>query len=556
MTACALLVLSVLFQTLFIALDVFPSDEGLVLVASEDVSQGQLLYKDCHIPVTPLAYFIQGLAFKAFGSSIQISRLLICLTYASIVALVFMISITCMSYRYALLAGLIAVLLQVWVWPHAQFFSYTPLSVLFCTLSIYLAWLIEVRPERLRRAFVLGAALGAAVWAKPNLGILAAFGVLLYWLTCIIRSAGGSCVYRRRGIVEMLREGLATLGGMAIITVPLVLYLIHTGTFKGMVESLRALLAIYGDVPGSLFPDALPITTQLDGMRVNPLLVVPGMLFSKLMVDQGIRYLFDYTLWIDSIVRVVYYSLPCLITASGVYVGYQLVQKKWSKQNESTLLILIVACSLFLSILPHAAIHYLMPVQIPSVVLFCFLFSRVPRSFGVTIRRLGIILAVCSLGVYVALSTIMLRFYISLPREPVQTKAGTFWLHQSEARGTEDLLRYLNNNTSNQDTVYVYPYYPIIYFMSGLRHASRFIDLRPGSPGEAAEDEIIEALEVDRVRLVLYFVGAQYPGLERVRASYPRLHHYLATHFEVEREFERYGELFAQIKRRRPRKEN
>ena len=52
----ALLLASVAFQASFITLDAFVSDEGIVLVAADDVANGRLLYRDTNIPLTPTVY--------------------------------------------------------------------------------------------------------------------------------------------------------------------------------------------------------------------------------------------------------------------------------------------------------------------------------------------------------------------------------------------------------------------------------------------------------------------------------------------------------------------
>ncbi len=148
--AVLLFLASITFQASFITLDAFPSDEGLVLVAAEDVSKGRLLYRDCYVPVTPGVYLIQGLAFKLFGSSFLVSRVLMSVVYALCVVLTFAIATGCLPLRQATLTGVLAIFLQVWMWPHAQFFSYNALAILFCVLAIRLAWSITARNQALR----------------------------------------------------------------------------------------------------------------------------------------------------------------------------------------------------------------------------------------------------------------------------------------------------------------------------------------------------------------------------------------------------------------------
>src|SRR5262249_18641008 len=146
---------------------------------------------DVYVPVTPLAYLIEGLIFKVFGPGMLTSRLLMAATYAATVAVTFRIAAACTTPIFACIAALCAMLLQLWMWPHPLSFTSTPLAALFSIVALDLARCLENAARRARYAVALGVALALATWAKPNLGAMVVAGIGAYWLTTLVRGVAG-----------------------------------------------------------------------------------------------------------------------------------------------------------------------------------------------------------------------------------------------------------------------------------------------------------------------------------------------------------------------------
>ncbi len=523
-----------------------------MLTAAHDVSKGHLLYRDVYVPVTPGVYLIQGFAFKLFGSSFLVSRVLMSVVYALCVVLTFAIATGCLPLRQATLAGVLAIPLQVWMWPHAQFFSYNPLAILFCVLAIRLAWSIETSPRRRREAFWFGVALAAALWTKPNLAVATGAGVFLYWLSGTLRTALHFPTMRTWQPTDLLRDGLSTLGGAAALSLPLIGYLTVTGILDDMTRSLYALSRIYGDVPPDLFPGLFPLTAQIDAVRLNPGLVLPGMFWSAFIGNPSFHYLLDHTGWIDLLVRFVYYTPVALFAAAASYLGLRLRRRSWEVGDEAALLVLCAGFVLFLTIAPHPAIHYMTPTLLPLLVLTVFLGYRAAAGSTWVARGLGRWLGAGAVSVYLAASLSGLILYLSIPRAPVHTARGTVWVDRLTARLWNEIFDHLDTEMSDHDRIFAVPYFPILYFLMGLEHPTRFVDLRPGSPGWEAEDEIVSTLEREEIEFVLYAVGSQYPAIESFESAYPRLHRYILTRFELEREFLGPFGPYAEVRRRKP----
>ena len=549
--AAALVVLSLAFQACFITLDAFYSDEGVVLVASADVAEGRLLYRDCYVPVTPAVYWLQAFAFKLFGSHFLVSRALIAGVYAAGVALVFMIAASCLPLRRAALAGALAIPLQLWMWPHAQFFSYNALATAFCLLAIVLAGSLEAGPRRLRKACLLGAALGAGLWTKPNLALATGAGVLLYWLAAWLRSVVGRPPPRPRSLAELLREGSAVLAGILALSAPPLAYLFATGSFVGMLESLSALARIYGDVPTGLFPAPFPLTGQIEALRLNPGLVLPGVITTALWENPSVQYLLDHTGWIDLWVRLIYYAPVALLLALALAFAVRWLRRSWTRDDEAALLTFCAGSFLYLTILPHPAMHYMVPTLLPLLPLAVYLEWRAQQALRPTLRTGLRIAGIALLALYAGASLTALGLYLSVPRAPVPSSAGTLWLHRSTAQVWNELFDYVRAEIPDGEPVFAYPYFPLLYFLTPHPHATRFVDLRPGSPGPDAEDEIIEAVEREQVKFVFYFVGTQYPGIEPWAEAYPRLQRYFESHFERIHEIRGAFGTYAEVRRRK-----
>jgi len=222
----------------------------------------------------------------------------------------------------------------------------------------------------------------------------------------------------------------------------------------------------------------------------------------------------------------------------------------WSGDDEAALLSFLAGGLLYLTTFSFPAFHYMTPTLLPLVGLATFIFHRASQSSHGIRRRIARYVGLGAGLSYVTASLIALGIYVNIPRAPVETIRGTVWVDLETAKLWNDILDYARTELSQHDQLFAVPYFPLFHFLSGRDHPTRFVALGPGLPGTEAEDEIIHQLESKGVEFVLNSVGNEYPGLESFESSYPRLHHYLTTRFEVEREFAGPFGLYAQVLRR------
>ena len=494
------------------------------------------------------------MAFKLFGSHFLVSRALVCAVNALCVVMVFSLSLCFLRRRDAVMAGGLAIPLQIWMWPHAQYFSYNQLTILLCLVAIRAAIALERNPNRLS-AFVFGAALAAGLWTKPNLPVAVGAGTLLYWLSAWARSARGMACPRTRGFRDLMNEGIATLLGIAAASVPMLIYLASIGILDEMVDGVIKITQIYSDSPTGLFPGLFPPFGQLDSVRMSSGLVLPGMLinaFDGIGRDLFYHHFVLYTGWIDLFVRIIYYAPVAMYVGVAIVLARRMRAGTWSEEYEAALLVWLTGGMLYLTNVSFAALHYITPTLLPLIGL-AILGTREIASETAPRRTAGVarwggrvVVTVYLLGSMTALYS-----YLSVDRAPVHSDRGTVWVSASTAVVWNDILDHTNEVMEEGEEIFAVPYFPLFYYLSGRDHPSRFVALGPGFPGMEAEDEIIARLDEKQVAFALNVYGVEYPGLEKFQSAYPRLFRYLENHFELDRRFSGPAHDYADLLRRK-----
>lgn len=396
-----------------------------------------------------------------------------------------------------------------------------------------------------------GAALGLALWTKPNLAAAVGAGILVYWLSGWLRTAAGLPTQRPRGFAVLLHEGIAILAGMLATSLPFIGYLVATDALGLMFESLAALSRVYGDVPEGLFPALFPLTAQFDAVRINPNLVVPGMISTAVSLNPAYQDLLNFTGLIDFGLRVAYYAPIAMYVSSAALLLNALRRKSWTQEHEAALLTVAAGVCLLATIAPHPAMHYLTPTLLPGVATAVFLFYRASqlerRSISIPVQSLGAVAA----AAYLMASLAAVSAYVSKPRDPVHTPRGTIWIEPGTARALSEVLEHAVTKIEADAEIFAVPHFPMFYFLAERPHPTPYTDLRPGSPGVGAEEEIIRRLEEDQVEWVLRLVGSPFKRLQRFEVAYPRLHRYIETQYETTRVINSsYGEYAEYMHRR------
>jgi hypothetical protein len=135
----------------------------------------------------------------------------------------------------------------------------------------------------------------------------------------------------------------------------------------------------------------------------------------------------------------------------------------------------------------------------------------------------------------VALLAALLALIASTPATTMETRRGAIQLFTDD-----DALDFLHQNIPAGEQVFVYPYYPMYYFLANVRNPTRYSILMYHINTPEQFDEVIQALESEQVKLVLWdtwVAGANlrqwFPEYQDPPADEQRLEQYLNDNYKV-----------------------
>jgi hypothetical protein len=153
---------------------------------------------------------------------------------------------------------------------------------------------------------------------------------------------------------------------------------------------------------------------------------------------------------------------------------------------------------------------------------YCFRNKKILHSIGIGIVTVSIIF----FGGFNALVA------ASANQKIVSRRGVLYGLKEDRA------LKFLINNTTPGDYVYVHPYYPMYYFLADVRNPTRYSAVYYCSDAQAKE--VIENLKSKRVKYVLSdkmisiaHLQTWFPKYEHPTGGDLRLEQYLKDHYEV-----------------------
>jgi len=106
--------------------------------------------------------------------------------------------------------------------------------------------------------------------------------------------------------------------------------------------------------------------------------------------------------------------------------------------------------------------------------------------------------------------------------------------------GDDTALQYLHEHTRPGEQVFIYPYYPMYYFLANIHNPTRYNNLIYGYHTDDQFHEVISDLERNKVKLVLWDtqVGGKnlktwFPQYKHPPEEHLILEHYFQTHYDV-----------------------
>jgi 4-amino-4-deoxy-L-arabinose transferase-like glycosyltransferase len=468
--ALLLFVVPCLYLRLFYDYTILNADEGIVLQGAQRILQGQVLYRDFFSFYTPGSYYWMALLFKIFGSSILVARAALIVYGGLFSVLTYLLARRVCSRWSALLACYLVTV-------SCLRFGFMALhnwdSTLLAYLTLYCAVLLLERPHW---AWALGTGSFAALTSlfEHSKGAGLVLGLLVGYLVIVIRGHRPSLFETRR--VAGLGAGFAW---------PFVVTFSYFAAKHSVLDMLTDWVwPLFHYAGANRLPYGFLVMGTADrtglfagswGSRLIMLVIVgPFILLPVLpILALGILAWFAFKGPEIEPARPSKWAYWVLVSAS---LGGLLFSTFLTKRPDFThlnylgpLFYLVVAWVLDGLNLQSRLWRSVMPVL---VLLIFFSYT----AFGMTLLW-------GPLGAH----------------HKVRTARGMV-----TTGGPDAALDYVQAHVTPGEKLFVYPYEPLYYYLTGTFNPTRFDFLQPGMHTSEQVQEAIGELAADRTRVVLF----------------------------------------------------
>jgi 4-amino-4-deoxy-L-arabinose transferase-like glycosyltransferase len=433
---------------------VMTNDEGIVLESAQRMAAGGRIYVDFFGYMSPGSYWLQALVFKLLGVALWTGRLIVILDFALQCALVYWLaaklSAPPASWRAATAVTLTFAGFQV-ADPSFLTSAHRWDSATFALAGLCLA-VSALRDHRRWKWALSGAALAAAAWCTPSLAMVAV--VVALWLA-ISRE-------RRSNLIPLA-------GGAAAIGLAGIAALMSTGSLGAFFAQMAWLRQNYSGV------NVLPYGSIIGGYR--------GLLEGSHGIPETMVRL----------VLIACVALPAILPPLAILLGGVVLWKGKSSEQRAVLTLLLPAvAALAITAFPRADVmHLAFVAALPYAVVGAALASLLPARAASWLSIVSILLA-----------AIFASNYLRGWREssPVPSPAGTLQVARNQAPDVQRLMQQVHRG----DSLFVYPYMPVQYFVTQAHNPTRYSYLMPGMMTRAQETEALGELEARPPEWLLY----------------------------------------------------
>ncbi|MFL6351608.1 MAG: glycosyltransferase family 39 protein [Bryobacteraceae bacterium] len=438
-------------------------DEGTIVYGAQRVLEGQVPYRDFLEMIGPGSFYWLALFFKLFGLGWQVTRFYLLLTGAATALLIYFITRHFVRGAISVLPCLFAVVLGLPFWPGC---SHHWDSNLFALAAI-LCFLKSEERERFEWLLAAGTLAGLTSCFIQQKGFLL---VLAFTITILAkpRQVGGrSVAFRAAGYVV---AAYATIGAS-------VLFLFYrAGALRDLIYA-----SFVWPLSGYETVNRMPYGAGIADLAIGSLSFLPHL--------PAACALLIALLCLVPFMVVVF--LPLVLIGSTIIPT--------SKSHVPGLVfrapimpLVLAGFALWLSeIHRHDMIHLLFGAP----VLLLALFVVAERNYAGS-RIKNALLTAITLGVVLLGSFKLAECW---PSYKIETRRGTV-LDVTQ----DDALGFLNNTVAQREWVFVYPYYPMYYYLADIRNPTRLSLLIYHYNTAAQFEDVIQGLESKHVKYVLW----------------------------------------------------
>ncbi|WP_263353646.1 ArnT family glycosyltransferase [Acidicapsa acidisoli] len=463
------------------------ADEGILIEGAVRVARGQLFARDFFEVMGPGTFYWLGAFFKLFGVTFFATRLCLFTTSLGTGVLIYFLSRR-ISGRFRYLPCLVVTATYFGtLWPmishhvDSNFFALLTFACVLIWHDRHVAILLPVS----------GALAGATTCIMQPKGILLFFAILA-WL--VIQRWRHQASFRAVGLL---------MAGYACVVGSVVLYYWSHGAlwdlaFATFIHNLR----YYGPM------NVVPYASGIIQDHWSPLAFSNSGLF--------------WTVPFASILLVPF----LVIAALPVLLLVLAMVNRTSFMKPTLLLYWMCGSALWLSEFHRRDISHLVMGSPLLVILFVHFLSE--DRGKLKIRGLQL-LAICA--ALLAGFNLLLVLYT----HPTPTRVGTVAMF-----GTDPVLTYLNEHVASGSELFVYPFYPMYYFLTETDNPTRYSGLGYNYNTTEQFMNAIQTLERRHVRYVLWntayldkVLPKAFPSLPRIPKSQYLMEPYLESHYKV-----------------------
>jgi hypothetical protein len=430
-------------------------DEGIYLAGALRVLHGQAPYRDFFVLTGPGSFWIEAGILGLLGTTLQNARLALVLDLALLSATVYWLSVCLCGRKFALAVTALFFALET-----------RPLFRLYVNhrwdsgaLGLLAVTFVFAGTEypRFRTFLLAGIAVAVAAWITPSLLVVGAF--LALWVLFIS---------------DLRRYCIPYLIGIASVSV-----------LAGGILALQGAL-----VP--MFRDLLWTTNHYPAANCVPYgygAIAAGGLRAMFAGATASAFVARATGLVAVLVPVV---LPVAVYA--IWMVRRLRRPQIDRQEKLAILLMLASFGFVISTYPRWSADQLLFIAPIFYVLAAYLLSRiltgrVVRAFA---GGLALALAVAALSYSV----------LQVMSEPViETHVGAV----RAAPAGRSIIRLATARITPGDTLFVYPYLPMLYFLTGARNPTRYSFLQPGMMQAADYEKTLADLRGHPPKWVFYF---------------------------------------------------
>ena len=430
-------------------------DEGIYLSGAERILRGQAPYRDFFVITGPGRFWIEAAILRVLGPTLRHARLALVFDLALISAAVYWLTARLTGRYFALVATFTFFALET----RPLFRLYANHrwdSSAFALLAVLLVFVGTESPRFLTFS-AAGMAVAVAAWITRSM--LAVLALICFWLV----------------MVRELRNRL----------VPYLLGIASVSLLAGGVLLFQGALA-------PMFRDLLWTSSHYPAANRVPYgygAIAPGGLKATFAGAHGADFIARATGFIAVL-------LPALLPLL-VYVGWmvrRLRRKEIDDREKLAILLMLASFGFVISTYPRWSADQLLFIAPIFYVLAGYLISRTVKG------RLGRTIAgACALALAVAAFSYSV---MNVTSEPViDTRVGRLRADASD----QSVIKLAVSRIRPGDSLFVYPYLPMVYFLTGGQNPTRYSFLQPGMMQRPDYEEALAELRARPPRWVFFF---------------------------------------------------